>query len=513
MTADPGAATRRTRLLIFVVAYHAESTLERLLERLPASVFEMDTRVLVIDDSSTDSTFEAGLRASAASRYPIEVRYNPRNQGYGGNQKLGYAYALREGFDHVVLLHGDGQYAPESMPDLLEPLLSGRADAVLGSRMLRPGAARRGGMPFYKWLGNRVLTGFQNLVLHTRLSEFHTGYRAYRLGALRAIPFERNTNDFHFDTQILIQLLRGGFRIVEVPIPTYYGDEICRVNGMLYAANVAASTLRSRLHDLGLFYERKFDLEEQGSENYDAKLGYRSSHSLAIDAVPAGSRVVDIACGPGAVAGELSSRGCHVIGYDKRPPRPGAVAEFRRADLDGEIEFDLEGVDCVLLLDILEHLRSPEAMLDRLRAAVHDVRRPPHFVISTGNVAFLPLRIQLLLGQFNYGRRGILDLTHKRLLTFGSLRKLLEECGYEVLREEGVPAPFPLALGGLNRLSRLLLRLHRALIAVSRRLFAYQIFVVARPLPTVDALLREGGEATSARKIEAEARGDIALRR
>jgi glycosyltransferase involved in cell wall biosynthesis len=492
------------RLLIFVVAYHAETTLERVLERLPPSVFEMHTRVLVIDDSSTDRTFEAGLRASAASRFPIEVRYNPRNQGYGGNQKLGYAYAINEGFDHVVLLHGDGQYAPESMPELLEPLLAGRADAVLGSRMLRPGAARRGGMPLYKWLGNRVLTRFQNLVLRTRLSEFHTGYRAYRVEALRAIPFERNTNDFHFDTQILIQLLRGGFRIVEVPIPTYYGDEICRVNGMRYAANVAASTLRSRLHDLGIFYERKYDLEEPG-ENYQPKLDYPSSHSLAIGEVAAGSRVVDVACGPGEVARALSGRGCRVVGYDQRPPRPGTVAEFRRADLDAGVDFDLEGVDYVLLLDILEHLRSPEAMLDRLRAAVRDARRPPRFVISTGNVAFLPLRIQLLLGQFNYGRRGILDITHKRLLTFRSLRKLLHECGYEVLREEGVPAPFPLALGGLNRLSRFLLGVNRALIKISRGLFAYQIFVVARPLPTVDALLREGGEATRAKKTAAGA--------
>ena len=155
MQVNSSSKDRKTRILIFVVAYEAESTLETVLARVPDSVFEHDTEVLVIDDSSRDRTFDVGVRSAQASRHRITVLYNPENQGYGGNQKLGYQYAIRHGFDIVVLLHGDGQYAPEAIPTLLAPILDGVADAVLGSRMLVAGVARKGGMPLYKFVGQQ----------------------------------------------------------------------------------------------------------------------------------------------------------------------------------------------------------------------------------------------------------------------------------------------------------------------------------------------------------------------
>ena len=134
---------------------------------------------------------------------------NEINQGYGGNQKVGYAFAIERGFDFVVLLHGDGQYAPEELPKLLAPLRDGRADAVLGSRMMTTFGALRGGMPLYKYVGNRVLTALQNRLLRANLSEFHSGYRAYSVRALRDLRFRLNSNDFHFDTEIIVQLSDG----------------------------------------------------------------------------------------------------------------------------------------------------------------------------------------------------------------------------------------------------------------------------------------------------------------
>ena len=125
---------------------------------------------------------------------------------------------------------------------------------------MKKGDALKGGMPLYKWLGNQVLTTFQNGMLGTKLSEFHSGYRLYSTAALRQIPFERNSNDFHFDTEIIIQLFAKKLRIVEVPIPTYYGDEICHVNGMKYAWDVCRAVLRSKFHERGLLYDRKFDV-------------------------------------------------------------------------------------------------------------------------------------------------------------------------------------------------------------------------------------------------------------
>ncbi|MBU6392430.1 MAG: glycosyltransferase family 2 protein, partial [Planctomycetes bacterium] len=180
---------KRTKILIFIVAYEAQTTLEKVLNRIPKEVFDYDTEILVIDDSSKDKTFEIGVKYSESKKYPITILYNDENQGYGGNQKLGYSYAIKNKFDIVVLLHGDGQYAPEYIPVLIKPLLDNSADVVMGSRMLAKGAALKGGMPLYKYIGNKILTKIQNFLLGTNFSEFHSGYRVYSVAALSKIPF------------------------------------------------------------------------------------------------------------------------------------------------------------------------------------------------------------------------------------------------------------------------------------------------------------------------------------
>jgi glycosyltransferase involved in cell wall biosynthesis len=477
------------RVLIFVVAYEAESTLARVLQRIPASSRQLDVEVLVIDDSSRDRTFEVGMRSAESAGLRLTVLYNTTNQGYGGNQKLGYSYAAREKFDFVVLLHGDGQYAPEYIPNLLEPLIAGSADAVLGSRMMIAGAARNGGMPLYKFVGNKILSGLQNVLLGTRFAEFHSGFRAYRVAALRQLPLEFNTNDFHFDTEITIQLLLAQLRIVEVPIPTYYGDEICRVNGMRYAKDVVLTTLASRLHSLYVLYDRKFDVGQENNRRYELKLGYASSHTAALEAVSENARVLDIGCGHGDFARELRRKGCIVDGMDQVAPRD--VSGFRTFVIWKEPErvaLDLSEYDDVLLLDMVEHFKEPEQFLAALRHAARSLTGRPRVIVTTGNVAFAVVRLQALLGNFNYGRRGILDLTHTRLYTFGSLQRLFEQCGYRIETVKGIPAPFPIVLG-IGRPWIWLVTINQYLIKVSKGFFSYQIFLVAAPLPTVDALL------------------------
>src|SRR5215470_913668 len=243
----------RPRLLILIVAYNAEKSIASVLARVPHQLAEhYEVEVLVLDDSSQDLTFEASRDAGRRGSTPfrLHVLFNPVNQGYGGNQKIGYQFAIEHGFDFVALVHGDGQYAPECLPDLVRPLRDGEADAVFGSRMLERGAAWRGGMPLYKFVGNRILTWFENRLLGASLSEFHSGYRIYSVAALKQIPFALNTNDFHFDTEIIVQFLIAGLRIKELPIPTYYGDEICHVNGLKYAADVMRAVLIARCQSL-----------------------------------------------------------------------------------------------------------------------------------------------------------------------------------------------------------------------------------------------------------------------
>jgi len=487
------------RILIFVVAYNAEKTIDSVLDRIPESLHTSNIEVLIIDDSSKDATFEASFkREKSAQGFHITTLRTPVNQGYGGNQKLGYRYAIDHGFDIVALLHGDGQYAPEMLPDLLAPFFDEEVDAVFGSRMIRKFDALKGGMPKYKWLGNQVLTLFQNAMLGTRLSEFHSGYRLYSTEALRQIPFERNSNDFHFDTDIIIQLQFAGLMIKEIAIPTFYGDEICHVNGMKYAWDIFRTMLRAKFHDKNLLYDRKFDVG-QVELTYDLKLGFASSHTFALEAVNAGARVLDIGCGQGLVANEMAKKAGCVVGVDqyvRTANLPNVM--FEQWNLEaGAFPVEVSQFDQIFLLDVIEHLKEPEVFMEKLRAAA--ARKRPEIIMTTANIAFFVTRLMLLLGHFNYGRKGILDRTHTRLFTFNSLRELLLQTGYEIIETRGIPAPFPKALGD-NVLGRGLVRLNQLLLGIFRGLFSYQIFIRARAQPTVPNLLVETLDTSAALK-------------
>ena len=508
----PAPPSRQPRLLILIVAYNAEKTVSEVLARVPPSLAdEYHVEVLVLDDSSQDRTFETSRNAQCAGAvpFPLHVLLNPVNQGYGGNQKIGYHFAIEHGFDFVALLHGDGQYAPECLPDLARPLRDGEADAVFGSRMFDRTGALRGGMPLYKFLGNRILSWFENRMLGASLSEFHSGYRVYSVAALQKIPFELNTNDFHFDTEIIIQLLLARLRIRERPIPTYYGDEICHVNGLKYAADVAKAVLLARSQRMGLFYDRRFDCQPTTPDTtqYEPKLEYLSPHTAAMETVREGARVLDLGCAGGYVGAMLRRlRRCRVTGVDRVPLGSGVELDaFILHDLnDGLDAIDLSDHDYVLLLDVIEHLTSPEAFVQALRDGLK-LSPGTTLLASTANIGFFINRLMLLAGQFNYGKRGILDLTHCRLFTFSSFRRLFEQGGFHVREMRGIPGPFPLAFGH-SRVSRALLAINTALIKFSRGLFSYQMFFVVEPLPSLEYLLRSAQEYSTLASTPAQPR-------
>lgn len=233
------------RIGVFIIAYNAMNHLNQTLARIPKDVYDLVEEIFIVDDCSPDDTYNTALRYKEAEKVDkLTVHRNERNQGYGGNQKVGYQYAIDRGFDIVALVHGDGQYAPECLGMLLEPLIKGEADMVFGSRMSTSLGALKGGMPLYKYCGNRILTYLQNKMSGLNLSEYHSGYRLYSVAALKRIPFESFTNTWHFDTQIILSMAERGMRIVERPIPTYYGDEICHVNGIPYALNCIMTSYR-----------------------------------------------------------------------------------------------------------------------------------------------------------------------------------------------------------------------------------------------------------------------------
>jgi glycosyltransferase involved in cell wall biosynthesis len=238
------------RIAVVMPAYNAEKTLEATVGELPTLV---DVRILV-DDRSTDRTVDL------ARRLGLQVFQHDRNYGYGRNQQTCYREALNAGADVVIMLHPDYQYTPLLVTAMASMVAYDVYDVVLGSRIIG-GDALRGGMPFYKYVFNRVLTAFENLFLHAKLSEYHTGYRAFSRGVLTELPLLENSDDFVFDNQMLAQCVYFGFRIGEVSCPTKYFAEASSINfqrSVKYGLEVVGTTLQFALQKAGLIHLPRF---------------------------------------------------------------------------------------------------------------------------------------------------------------------------------------------------------------------------------------------------------------
>ncbi|MBF0361650.1 MAG: glycosyltransferase [Oligoflexia bacterium] len=496
----------KKKILILIFAFNAEKTIVSLLQRIQKSILNSSSgheyEVLIIDDCSADNTFQVRAAwANAQTTLNLKLLRNTINQGRGGSQKLGYHYAIIHDFDAVLVLDGNGQYPPEVIKDLVEPIIDGRADITTG---------------FYQYSNDnnniknkiltKILTWIQNKILGANLSSYQSYFRCYNINVLKNIPFERNTNQPHFDTQIIIQCLRKNLIIKEIPIAKHYADD-CNGNGnensISNLREILITTILSKLHEMSILYQREYDLDyEKNGIFYDLKLNYKSSHTYAIDAVlkkdeqfsSACLRVLDLGCHQGQLAAELKRKNpnIYVLGVDRGIATNEAwlnLDDFKQIDLNHHMEnipsnFEF---DYIWALDIIEHLDNPEQFLDQIRKS--SANKTPTVILTTANVAFFIIRMQLLLGSLNYGKQGILDMTHKRLFTFKSLRKMLLQCGYKIKNTKGIPAPFPKAFRN-KYLSKTLLKINELLIHISPSLFAYQIFMEVTPLPTVDELLR-----------------------
>ena len=229
------------KIVIVMPAYNAEHTLRRTLDEVPTDVVD---EVILVDDYSHDRTYEL------AQNLGLRALRHDANRGYGANQKTCYAAALARDADVVVMLHPDYQYAPRLITAMAAMITSGEFDAVLGSRILGRGALQ-GGMPFYKYIANRFLTFAENLLLGYKFTEYHTGFRAWSRILLESLPIERNSNDFVFDNQMLVQACHFGFRIGEISCPTRYFPEASSISfrrSLIYGFGVLWTALRYRLH-------------------------------------------------------------------------------------------------------------------------------------------------------------------------------------------------------------------------------------------------------------------------
>lgn len=237
----------KKKIVVVMPAYNAAKTLKQTYDQIPHALVN---EIILVDDASRDKTIEKAKELGI-----ISLRHR-HNLGYGGNQKTCYNEALERDADIVVMIHPDGQYDPAFLQEIVKPILNGAADIVLGSRMVTWENALKGGMPFYKFISNIFLTTTENLVLGLRLSEYHTGYRAYSRHFLETIPYMRNSNDFVFDTQVLVQAAHFKMRIAEIPVTTKYFTEASSVNfwhSIIYGLKTLAVLWRYLLHHLKFY--------------------------------------------------------------------------------------------------------------------------------------------------------------------------------------------------------------------------------------------------------------------
>ncbi|MCL5070199.1 MAG: glycosyltransferase family 2 protein [Actinobacteria bacterium] len=227
---------KRKKIFIVMPAYNAERTISVVMARIPAQIWKKINQLIIVNDGSKDSTIKLTkqLKKKYSKIYLID---KSQNEGYAKAQKTAFKYALKKGAEIIVLLHSDGQYAPEEMPDLLKPLEDDKADIVQGSRILA-GGALSGSMPLYKYIANRILSAIGNVIYGMNLAEYHSGYMLYSKKALQKVPFEKLSNTFHFDGEMLFMGHKKGLRIKEIPIPTRYAGEKSSLKPIQYGFDV-----------------------------------------------------------------------------------------------------------------------------------------------------------------------------------------------------------------------------------------------------------------------------------
>lgn len=449
-------SARGKRLGVFVISYNAEKLIQDTLRRIPEDVWREVEVVYVVDDCSTDDTTRKALEYPDPHRKLVVFR-NRVNRRYGGNQKFGYQYALDRGLDAVVMVHGDGQYAPERLPDLFRPLVDDTADVVIGSRMIHRRDALAGGMPKYKFVANIFLTRAENLLGGLALSEFHSGYRGYATRFLRQVPFWDNSDEWHFDTHILFQARQAGARIREIPVPTRYGEETCHVNGVAYGLNCLASAVLFRLHRWGLVHLDRYDAAPRSLVEARKLDDPYSSHSLVLRRLRQmdlrGKRILDLGFGCAAIAAALQADGAVLDGVE-RDPRALAEAGglFRRAlagDLNRLDDLPLDGpYDILLAADVLQFLVDPAGVLSRLKKFLAP---DGLLVVSLPNVVNLHSRLRILLGGFPLHHRGILEEQALHFYTLRGMRRLLARAGWQLEAMDVTSVPLTLAFPFLRR--------------------------------------------------------------
>jgi glycosyltransferase involved in cell wall biosynthesis len=365
-------------ITVVMPAYNAARTLRKTYGDLPHEIIE---RIILVDDASQDAT------VNIAKELNLHIVVHPRNRGYGGNQKTCYIEFLKGKEEIVVMVHPDYQYDPTVIPQMVSLIRKDKADIVFGSRMLIPGGARRGGMPLYKFIANKFLTFLENRAFKRKLSEYHTGLRAYHRRVLESINFLNNSDSFVFDSEITAEAVAKGFRIDEIPIETRYTSESSCINltgsicyGLKTLWVVFTFWLRhriySRLREPGAMPDKKAPpaLRVRRFGQYIGRvikrimrftLIYRSKININSYKgwISQTDKVIDVGCGNGVVSIEIKNNfGCEIVGVDTLDYLKVSMP-FKLMISENKIPFDDNSFDVAMFNDVLHHVNEPDVLL------------------------------------------------------------------------------------------------------------------------------------------------------
>ena len=462
------------RVVLFVFEWSRPETLRDSLMRIPQSLDARLEEVVIMPESSAEPALPAELGLAPGRRLELRVHRLPGHANYGGMRKAAFEYGLLRGFDLVVTMRGDGSHPPERLPDLLDAAIAEPGSLVLASRRMRHGAA-----PLSHHIAHTLATATQNRLLGLRLLDYHSSFRVYSAPTLRSIPFQLNSEGRAFDMETVIQCRALGAPIREVRMPPTWREYPSSPHGLREVLRFTAAAVDYRLHQFHVTRNGRY-LVDHG-ELYTLKSSPTGSHMQIVNAIPPGSRVLDLGCSQGLLARPLAQKGARVTGVDAREPGRLAAeldAYFQR-DLEQRLELPTGRVfDYVVCSDVIEHLRNRSELLRSVRRYLRPEGR---LLISTPNVALWFYRLSLLVGRFEYGARGILDETHVHLYTRATFRRDVEGAGFRVLREQVTALPFELVFEstGRSRLVRSIAHAYHELARLWPSLFAYQSILEA----------------------------------
>jgi 2-polyprenyl-3-methyl-5-hydroxy-6-metoxy-1,4-benzoquinol methylase len=459
----------RTALLILAHSVPAAEVVRtvKLLESCVARVDE----IVLFADAENKTAILAALANAGLTSSPAIFRFESRRYGYGGHRKIAFEYAVQRGFDAVAVGDAGAGQPLEAVPVLFQSLESSQADLLVASC----GADSAGA-----WL--------LRAILGIRIRDWNSGLRALRRGVLERIPFHLCADDWSFDTEILIQARILGARLVELPVAGF--ENRAARPGMLFPAwGSVCAALSYRLHQLHVTRRGQFLIAPQ--VRYQFKRSPYGSHMQILGAIQPHTRVLDLGCSQGLLAGPLAAKQVHVTGVDLGAP--AGVSEqlqsYYRHDLEQPLALpEGRSFDYVVVADVIEHLQQRAELL---RSARCHLKPGGRLIISTPNIAIWFYRLSLLAGRFEYGPRGVLDETHLHLFTRTTFRREIERSGFRVMHERVTTLPFEVVFEstGQSRLIRALSAAYYLLARMWPEMFAYQFLIEAEFTPQHDPAL------------------------